>query len=96
MYCTGHLNTGRKVIFGGPLMREEERNVRLEYWSNSRRMWYNIYFFAGIGINLILYFTKPYGFDPSGSIFWGAFIGLAIPLTTMFLFSYIHKKMIGL
>jgi hypothetical protein len=29
-------------------------------------------------------------------MFWGAFIGLAIPLTTMFLFSYIHKKAIGL
>jgi hypothetical protein len=67
-------------------MREAEKNIRLEYWSNSRRKWFN----------LLLYFTKPYGFDPSGSIFWGAFIGLAIPLTTMFLFSYIHKKMIGL
>jgi hypothetical protein len=27
---------------------------------------------------------------------WGSFFGLAIPLSTMFLFSYIHKKMIGL
>jgi hypothetical protein len=96
MYRAGRLNTCRKAIFGGPLMREEERKFRLEYWNNSRRKWYNVYFFTGIGINLILYFTKPYGFDPSGSIFWGAFIGLAIPLTTMFLFSYIHKKMIGL
>ena len=96
MYGAGHFNTGRKVIFGGLLMKEEERNVRLEYWNNSRRKWYNIYFFSGIGINLLLYFTKPFGFYPSGSIFWGSFIGLAIPLTTMFLFSYIHKKMLGL
>lgn len=96
MYRAGLLNTGRKVILGGPLMREEDRNIRLEYWDKNRRKWYNVYFFAGIGINLILYFTKPYGFDPSGSMFWGAFVGLAIPLTTMFLFSYIHKKAIGL
>lgn len=78
-------------------MREdEERSIRLEYWEKSRRKWYNIYFFIGVGINLVLYFTKPYGFDPSGSILWGSFYGLAIPLSTMFLFSYIHKKMIGL
>jgi hypothetical protein len=44
MYRAGHLNAGRKVIFGGPCMREEEKNIRLEYWSNSRRKWYNIYF----------------------------------------------------
>jgi len=78
-------------------MREEEnRNIRLEYWEKNRRKWYNIYFFSGIGVNLLLYFTKPFGFDPSGSMLWGSFFGLAIPLSTMFLFSYIHKKMIGL
>ena len=96
MYGAGRFDTGIKVTFGGPLMKEEERNVRLEHWNNSRRKWYNIYFFTGIGINLLLYFTKPFGFDPSGSIFWGSFIGLAIPLATMFLCSYIHKKMLGL
>ncbi len=55
MYGAGHLNTGRKVIFGGPLMREEDKNIRLEYWEKSRRKWYNIYFFTGVGINLILW-----------------------------------------
>ena len=77
-------------------MREEDRNIRLEYWGKSRRKWYNIYFFTGVGINLILYFTKPFGFDPGVSILLGSFFGLAIPLTSMFLFSYIHRKMIGL
>lgn len=77
-------------------MKEEDRNIRMDYWIRSRRKWYNIYFFVGIGINLLLYFTKPYGFDPSGSIMFGAFVGLAIPLSTMLLLSYIHKKMIGL
>lgn len=78
-------------------MREQkDKNVRLEYWETNRRKWYNIYFFVGVGINVLLYFTKPYGFDPSGSIFWGSFFGLAIPLTTMFLLSAIHKKVIGL
>jgi len=78
-------------------MEEQDvKNVRLEYWQKSRRTWYNLYFFVGVGINLLLYFTKPYGFDPSDSIFWGSFYGLAIPLTTMFVCVYIHKKAIGL
>jgi hypothetical protein len=77
-------------------MREEERNIRIEYWVKNRRKWYNTYFFVGIGINVLLYLTKPYGFDPSGSMVWGSFFGLAIPLSSMFLFTYIHKKMIGL
>jgi 1,4-dihydroxy-2-naphthoate octaprenyltransferase len=78
-------------------MEEQDvKNVRLEYWEKSRRWWYNLYLFVGVGINLLLYFTKPYGFDPSGSIFWGSFFGLAIPLGTMFLGTYIHKKVIGI
>lgn len=77
-------------------MEEEKLSRRLEYWQKNRRKWYHLYFFAGIGVNFLLYFTKPYGFDPSGSIFWGSFVGLAVPLSTMFLFTYIHKKMIGL
>lgn len=78
-------------------MKEQDvKNVQQEYWETSKRKWYNIYFFAGIGINLLLYFTKPYGFDPSGSIFWGSLYGLAIPMGTMFLGVYLHKKAIGL
>jgi hypothetical protein len=78
-------------------MEEQDvKNVRLEYWEKTRRKWYNLYFFLGVGVNLLLYFTKPYGFDPSGSLFWGAFYGIAIPLMTMFVFTYIHKKAIGL
>ncbi len=78
-------------------MEEQDvKNVRLEYWEKSRRWWYNLYLFVGVGINLLLYFTKPYGFDPSGSLFWGSFFGLAIPLATMFLGTYIHKKVIGI
>jgi hypothetical protein len=79
-------------------MQEDDKttNIRREYWERTRRKWYNLYFFMGIGINLILYFTKPYGFDPGGSIFWGTLVGTGIPFTTMFLFTYIHKRMIGL
>jgi hypothetical protein len=97
MYRPKRLITGIKAISGGRFMREEDKtDIRLDYWMRTRRKWYNVYFFTGIGINLLLYFTKPFGFDPSGSIFWGSFIGLAIPMSTMFLFVYIHKKMIGL
>ena len=77
-------------------IEEIEEDPRLIYWERHRRKWYMVYFYAGIGVNLLLYFTKPLGFDPSGSILWGAFFGLAIPLTTMGIGAWIHKKMIGL
>lgn len=78
------------------MLTNEEREKRLEYWEKSSRKWYHLYLFTGVGINFILYFTKPWGFDPSNSIFWGSFFGLSIPLATMFLLSYIHKKFLGL
>ena len=65
-------------------------------WARNRRKWYNFYLFLGVGVCLLLHFTKPYGFDPSGSIAWGAFFGLGIPLATMFLGTFIHEKVIGL
>ena len=79
-----------------PEMQEMEEDPRLIYWERHRRKWYMVYFYAGIGVNLLLYFTKPWGFDPSGSILWGAFFGLAIPLTTMGIGVWVHRKMIGL
>lgn len=75
---------------------EEKRTQRLQNWEKNKRRWYNTYLFTGIGINFLLYFTKPYGFDPSGSIFWGSLFGLGIPLATMFTLSYIHQKLLGL
>ena len=74
---------------------EKKQQERIELWMQNRRKWYHIYFFSGIGINFLLYFTKPFGFDPSGSVFWGSFYGLAIPLLTMFAGVYIHEKIIG-
>ncbi len=70
----------------------QERESRLERWERSRRKWYLVHFYAGVGINLLLYFTKPYGFDPSGSILWGSFYGLGVPLVTMFLGTHLHRK----
>ena len=78
------------------MLSEEEKRKRLDYWDRSRRKWYHIYLFTGVGINFLLYYTKPLGFDPSGSIFWGAFFGLGIPLATMFALSYVHQKFLGL
>ncbi len=75
---------------------EKERNQRLINWEKNKRRWYNTYLFAGVGINFFLYYTKPYGFDPSGSIFWGSLFGLGIPLVTMFGLSYLHQKFLGL
>ncbi len=75
---------------------EEIRKARVESWIRNLRKWYILYFYVGIGINFLLYFTKPYGFDPSGSILWGSFFGIGIPLATMFLCISIHKKWLGI
>ncbi len=76
-------------------MNEQDEKAQWDIWDRKRRRYF-FYFFVGIGINFILYFTKPYGFDPSGSIFWGAFFGIVIPITTMFALTYIHEKIFGL
>ena len=68
---------------------------KIQAWHLNRRKWYHIYFFSGVGLNFLLYFTKPYGFDPSGSVLWGSVFGLAIPLATMFIGVYIHERIIG-
>ena len=77
------------------MTEDTTRQEKIEAWQINRRKWYHIYFFSGVGINFLLYFTKPFGFDPSGSVFWGSFYGLCIPLLTMFLGVYIHEKAIG-
>ncbi|MFY9943388.1 MAG: hypothetical protein WAK57_14515 [Desulfobacterales bacterium] len=74
----------------------DDLEARRRRWERSRRKWYNIYLFAGVGINFILYFTKPFGFDPSHSILWGSFFGLSIPLLTMLVCGFIHQKVLGL
>jgi len=78
------------------MLKEDELEKNIEYWKKNQKKWYHIYFFAGIGINFILYFTKPGGFDPSGSILWGSIFGIGIPLATMLVCAYIHQKMLGL
>jgi len=74
----------------------KDMNSKIAAWERNKRKWYNFYFFSGVGINFILYYTKPYGFDPSHSIFWGSLYGIAVPLATMLVGAYIHEKMIGL
>jgi hypothetical protein len=77
-------------------MELKDLDARQEKWMRNRRKWYNIYLFAGVGINFILYFTKPYGFNPSNSLFWGSLFGLGIPISTMLVCGYIHQKLMGL
>ncbi|MFO7497436.1 MAG: hypothetical protein R6X05_17545 [Desulfobacterales bacterium] len=74
----------------------DDLEARRQRWERSRRKWYNIYLFAGVGINFVLYFTKPFGFDPSHSILWGSFFGIGIPLLTMLVCGFIHQKVLGL
>ncbi|MCP4113056.1 MAG: hypothetical protein GY749_47265 [Desulfobacteraceae bacterium] len=73
----------------------DDERAQWEIWDRKRRRYF-LYFFAGIGINFILYFTKPYGFDPSRSILWGSFFGIVIPIATMFALTYIHEKIFGI
>lgn len=74
---------------------DEATRTRLIRWENRKRMWYITYLLIGVGINFILYFTKPYGFDPGKSILWGNVFGIGIPLLTMFGLSYLHQKVLG-
>ncbi|MDM8524645.1 hypothetical protein QUF80_14850 [Desulfococcaceae bacterium HSG8] len=78
------------------MTNQENVNPRLIRWEKKKRMWYNIYLFIGVGINFLIYFTKPYGIDPGRSIFWGSFVGLGIPLLSIFVLSYIHQKLLSL
>lgn len=75
---------------------EKSQASRLEKWERTRRFWYNFYLFAGVGVNFLIYFTKPYGFDPGVNVPLGAAVGLGIPLGTMFLGTYIHQKVLGI
>ncbi|MDM8515590.1 hypothetical protein QUF76_05270 [Desulfobacterales bacterium HSG16] len=74
----------------------DPRLARLIRWEEKKRMWYMIYLFIGVGICFILYFTKPYGFDPGTSFLWGNVFGLGIPLATIFILSFIHQKILSL
>ncbi|MBC7359606.1 MAG: hypothetical protein H5U10_13830 [Desulfacinum sp.] len=75
---------------------DDKKASRLQHWERHWRKWYLLYFYLGVGINFLLYFTKPYGFDPSGSILWGSFYGIGIPLSTMFIGAHIHRKIWGI
>jgi hypothetical protein len=85
-----HMASCDVTVEGG---KNEEKVAR---WVRNQRMWYNFYLFLGVGVNFLIYFTKPYGFDPGLNIFWGALIGAGIPIATMLLGTAIHKKVIGL
>ena len=78
------------------MTHKSDLDARRERWMKTRRKWYNIYLFAGVGINFILYFTQPYGFNPGNSLFWGSLFGLGIPLCTMLVCGYLHQKLMGL
>ena len=75
---------------------QDNNKTPMEKWERSKRFWYNFYLFMGVGINFVIYFAKPYGFDPSNNVALGASVGLGIPLLSMFVGVYIHQKVIGL
>jgi len=63
-------------------------------WDRFQRLWYNFYLLMGVGVNFLIYFTKPYGFDPGQSVLWGSLVGIGIPMCTMFAGVAIHKRLI--
>lgn len=76
------------------------RKYRLEFkseedmlnWEKAYRKsrLYIPYFLAGVGVNLLLYKA---GLDLSRNLLLGAFVGLAVPFSTMFLFSELHYRL---
>ncbi len=75
-------------------MDENNINSAIEKWERNKRFWYNFYLFVGVGINFLIYFTKPYGFDPGQSVPLGATVGFLIPLATMVVCSKIHGAIV--
>ncbi len=69
---------------------------RIESWERTKRFWYNFYLFVGVGINFLIYFTKPWGLDPGTNVALGASLGLGIPLAAMFVGTYLHQKVLGI
>jgi len=78
-------------------VREGRKKVRLEFASEADRAgwerayrksrWYTFYFLVGVGINFLLYLA---GLDLSRQIFWGALVGIGVPLASMFLLTEVH------
>lgn len=78
-------------------VKEGRKRVRLEFASEADRAgwerayrksrWYTFYFLAGVGINFLLYLA---GLDLSRQIFWGALVGIGVPLASMFLLTELH------
>jgi hypothetical protein len=78
-------------------VKEGRKRVRLEFaseedragWERAYRKsrWYTFYFLAGVGINFLLYRA---GLDLSRQIFWGALVGIGVPLASMFLLTEVH------
>ncbi|MEJ5300708.1 MAG: hypothetical protein WHS38_06945 [Thermodesulforhabdaceae bacterium] len=75
---------------------DEKKLRRQKHWERNWRKWYLLYFYLGVGFNFILYFTKPYGFDPGRSLFLGCLFGIGVPICTMFLGGIIHRRLWGL
>ncbi|MFZ5646454.1 MAG: hypothetical protein ACOY30_02430 [Bacillota bacterium] len=96
-------NSNRKLNGEKITLEIVEKNRRrvLEFSSEEdRRGWEKAYrksklhipyFLFGIGVNFLLYFA---GLDLSRDIFWGALIGLAIPMASMFILSELHYRLL--
>lgn len=70
------------------VFRTEEDMLNWEKAYRKSRL-YMPYFLLGVGINLLLY---KLGLDLSRNLLLGGFVGLAIPLASMFLFTELHYR----
>lgn len=78
-------------------VKKGRKRVRLEFASEADRdgwqkayrktRWYTFYFLVGVGVNFLMYFA---GLDLSRQIFWGALVGIGVPLSSMFLLTELH------
>ena len=81
---TLEVRKGRKIM-RMEFASEEDRAGWERTYRKSR--WYTLYFLVGVGINLLLYLA---GLDLDRQLFWGALVGIGVPLISMFLLTELH------
>ncbi|MBT9172288.1 MAG: hypothetical protein DDT21_00669 [Syntrophomonadaceae bacterium] len=78
-------------------VKKGRRIMRMEFASEADRAgwertyrksrWYTFYFLVGVGINFLMYLA---GLDLDRQLFWGALVGITVPLLSMFLLTELH------
>lgn len=85
---TLEVRKGRKIM-RMEFASEADRDGWQHVYRKSR--WYTFYFLVGVGINFLLYLA---GLDLDRQLFWGALVGIGVPLISMFTLTELHFWML--